>query len=280
MTAPPNPPPQPQDASTAAMTAAYFAATTALRSRLLGFVAMMYAAQGDYRDAAAEAFVLSVVPTVLAAQQVMAGVTSAYLAQVIAAAGGGSTAPVGISQDALSGLRGVAPTEVYRRPYVQVWTDLSRGKPFDVAVAAGGRRAQSIAATDLQLAKTHTAREVMRNDRRVTGYRRVLTGPHSCALCVLASTRRYSRGDLLPIHNNCDCAVEPLFGGARPDEVPAEELHAVIARDLGDKYVSAGGTSGPIDYHKILVTHNHGELGPVLAVRDQHWTGPSEIPGG
>jgi hypothetical protein len=272
--------PTEQTNTTGAATATYLAAAAALRARLLAYVAALYAAQGNYRDAAAAAFVASAVPAVQAAQQTMAALTSAYLAHLIAATAGGSTTPIGISLDALSSLRGVDPTEVYRRPYVQVWTDLSRGKPFDDAVAAGARRATSLAATDLQLAKTHTAREVMRDDRRVTGYRRVLTGPHSCALCVLASTRWYSRGDLSPIHNNCDCAVEPLFGGARPDEVPAEELHAVIARDLGDKYVSASGRAGPIDYHKILVTHNHGELGPVLTVRDQHFTGPSDIPGG
>jgi hypothetical protein len=267
-------------ASTAAMMAAYLAATAALRSRLLAFTAANFAGQGDYRDAAADAFVAAMVPLVQASQQTMASLTSAYLAHLTSATAGGSAAPVGIPLETVSNLRGVDPAEVYRRPYVQVWTDLSQSKDFPTAVAAGARRAQSLAATDLQLAKTHAAQRVMQHDGRITGYRRVLTGPHSCALCVLASTRWYSRGDLSPIHNNCDCAVAPLFGGARPDEMSAEELHAVIARDLGDKYVSASGTQGPVDYHKILVTHDHGELGPVLGVRGQHFLGPSDIPGG
>lgn len=266
--------------TSAAMLAAYLAATSALRARLLDFVAASYAGQGDYRDAAAAAFVAQTVPAVQAAQQTMASLTSAYLAHMIASTAGGSSAPLGVSADVLSTLRGVDPAEVYRRPYVQVWTDLAQGKDFPAAVAAGSRRAASLAATDLQMAKTKAAQVVMQHDGRVTGYRRVLVGAHSCALCVLASTRWYSRGDLSPIHPACDCAVEPLFGGAQPDEVPAAELHAVVSRDLGANYVSASGARGPVNYRDIVITHEHGELGPVLGVRGQHFTGPSDIPGG
>lgn len=266
------------DASTAAMMAAYLGASAALRSRLLAMVAAVYAAQGNYRDAAADAFVAATVPAVQAAQQTMAALTSAYIAHLVAGMAGGTAAPIGVPPEVLSNLRGVDPTEVYRRPYVQVWTDLSQGKSFDDAVAAGGRRAASLAATDLQLAKTKAAQVVMQNDERVTGYRRVLTGPHSCALCVLASTRWYSRGDLSPIHNNCDCAVAPLVGGERPSEVPAQQIHTAVARDLGDKYVKASG-KGPISYRDIVVVHDHGEIGPVLTVRGQHFLGPSDIPG-
>ena len=265
-------------ASTAAMMAAYLAATAALRSRLLAFTAVNFAGQGDYRDAAADAFVAAMVPLVQASQQTMASLTSAYLAHLTSATAGGTTAPVGVPPELLSNLRGVDPAQVYRRPYVQVWTDLSKGKSLDTAVAAGNRRAQSIVATDLQMARTKAAQAVMQNDKRVTGYRRVLVGAHSCALCVLASTRWYSRGDLLPIHPGCDCAIAPLVGGAQPDEIPAAELHAVVSRDLGAQYVKASG-AGPVDYREIMVTHEHGEIGPVLGVRGQNFLGPADISG-
>jgi hypothetical protein len=267
-----------QSASAAAMLSAYLAASSVLRARLLGLVAASYAGQGGYRDAAAAAFVAQAVPAVQAAQQTMAGLTSAYLAHMISSTAGGTAAPVGVPAELLGNLRGVDPAEVYRRPYVQVWTDLSKGKSLDDAVVAGGRRAASLAATDLQMAKTKAAQVVMQDDGRVTGYRRVLVGAHSCALCVLASTRWYSRDDLSPIHNNCDCAVAPLFGGARPSEVPAQQIHDAVARDLGSQYVTAAG-KGPINYRDIVVVHDHGEIGPVLTVRGQHWQGPSDIPG-
>jgi hypothetical protein len=529
---------------------AYLAATAALRSRLLGAIAVMYAAQGNYRDEAAAAFVAQAVPAVQAAQQTMASLTSGYLAYLVSLAAGGSTRPVAVPASSLTAVRGVDPMEVYRRPYVQVWTNLAQGEAFPDAVVAGAQRAQSLAATDLQLAKTMASQTALRDDSRVTGYRRVLVGAQSCALCVLASTRWYSRGDLLPIHpgcvpdtalikafnissatrrryagklaiittalghqisvtpqhpiftdrgwvsagrvrpgdymlnsgpsegvvggnpdeshrpvlakdvwrslamtfgfvqvplasedfhgdgsnsevsviradgyfsavgdaemlqtvgkhffidtqrwrqefaltgvsaafvpggrptpcstvrsgslsgpllsghfcrahetglrcatasdlsfsqpasddaarhtpamrddvfcqamdgvvgaelfrrvtdvswvdfaghvinfqtstgryesdsyivHNCDCAVAPLFGHAQPDEIPTEQLHAIVARDLGDKYVSAGGTKGAALYRDIVVTHDHGELGQVLGVRGQHFTGPSDL---
>jgi hypothetical protein len=173
-----------------------------------------------------------------------------------------------VSLDEVTGdaLRGVSMDEVYRRPFTSVWIDLSKGKDIETAAQAGARRAQIITATDLELSRTRMAQKTLANEPRVTGYRRMLNGAHSCALCVLASTLRYTKADLMPIHPRCDCSVEPLFHDERPDTLPAEMVHKVIERDLGPKYVQAGGR-GPINYRDIVVTHNHDEIGPVLGVR-------------
>lgn len=206
MTAPTNPPSQRQVPPSAATTAAtYLAASTALRSRLLGFVAAQYGAYGDYRDAAAAAFVAAVVPAALAAQQAMASLTSAYLSHVIAAQAGGTYRPPPVPLDEVTGdaLRGVPMDEVYRRPFTSVWIDLSKGKGIEDAARAGAQRAEVIAATDLELARTRMAQRVISADSRVTGYRRVLNGAHSCALCVLASTVRYHKEELMPLHPRC-----------------------------------------------------------------------------
>lgn len=261
---------------TAAATAAYLTATATLRTRLLAYVAAVYAAQGDYRDAAAAAFVASVVPAVQAAQQTMASLTSAYLAHLISSASGGSAAPAGIPLEAVSRLRGIDAAEVYRRPYVQVWTDLSHGKPFDAAVVAGERRATNLAVTDLQLAKTHSAREVFSRNSpaAVIGYRRELGGdPHHCALCLLTSSRIYHKAELMPIHPGCSCSPMPVFAGERVPELDPATVHDAIRTQLGDKYVNASGGN----YRDIVVTHDHGELGPVLAVRGQQFTGPPDV---
>lgn len=250
-----------------AAAAAYLAASTALRSRLLGFITAHFGMNG-YRDTAAAAYVSSVVPVALAAQQAAASLTSAYLSHVIATKAGGTYRAPAVPLDAVVGdaLRGTSMSEVYQRPFKTVYWRLSQGDPIDVAAMAGQRRAQVIAATDLELARTKMAQQVMRSDHRITGYRRVLNGPHSCALCVLASTQRYHKADLMPIHDRCDCGIEPLFNNERPDTLPAELIHKVIERDLGPKYVQAGGR-GPIHYRDIVVTHDHGEIGPVLGVR-------------
>lgn len=301
MTAPIDTPPQTaQEASTAAIMTAYLAATAALRSRLLGIVTATYAGQGDYRDAAAGAFVATVVPIMQAAQQTMGALTAAYLSHMIASAGG-TTAPTAIPRDALSNLRSVDPVEVYRRPYVQLWTDLSRGKSLDDAVAAGERRVTSLVTTDLQLAKTHASQIVLTDDKRVVGYRRVLVGSHSCGMCVVASSVRYHKSNLMPIHPGCDCAVAPIMGLYDPSRTIDSAMLSAHAQEralgsegmklfghddvieVGDllteahdavreTFGSAAADAHRIDYRKVIMVREHGEMGPLLTVADHKFT--------
>lgn len=288
-------------ASTAAMMAAYLAATAALRSRLLALTAVAFAGQGDYRDAAADAFVAAMVPLVQASQQTMASLTSAYLAHLTSATAGGTTAPVGVPPELLSNLRGADLAQVYRRPYVQVWTDLSKGKPLDTAVAAGNRRAQSIVATDLQMARTKAAQVVMQNDKRVTGYRRVLVGAHSCGMCIVASSVRYHKSNLMPIHPGCDCAIAPILGHGDPgrtidsailsegateqaigtegmkffehgDVIEVGDLLEQAHQAVEDAFGRRATGAQQIDYRKVIMVREHGELGPVLTVADHKFT--------
>jgi hypothetical protein len=130
------------------------------------------------------------------------------------------------------------------------------------------------AATDLQLAKTHSSRFVLGGKDHVVGYRRVLEGRKSCGLCIVASTQRYHKDDLMPIHGHCDCGVEPIFGDADPGQVvdtsTLEGVHAAIEERFG---VSDRSGRDPVDFRQVLVTHEHGELGPVLAVKGQQFTG-------
>jgi hypothetical protein len=174
-------------------------------------------------------------------------------------------------------------------------------KPLTEAVAAGERRAQTLALTDVELAVTHTVRERLAAEPRIKYYRRVLTGAESCGLCVIASTQRYRKRDLLPIHPNCDCVVAPILGDEDPgqiinstrisdDALPTGEtrsgvpvydddglidadllsrdVHDAIRREFGDVAFDARG----IDYRKILLVEQHGELGPVLTVARHKFT--------
>jgi NAD(P)H-hydrate repair Nnr-like enzyme with NAD(P)H-hydrate dehydratase domain len=167
-----------------------------------------------------------------------------------------------------------------------VWTDLAAGTPLDIALEHGERRALTIANTDLQLAKTHTAKKVMADDERVVGYRRVPQGPHTCAMCLIVSTRRYHKENLAAIHANCDCDVEAIYGHFDPgpvlDEAFLKAVHDAIRRDLGADYVADSGkltstAKREQNYTDIVITHEHGEIGSVLGVRGQHFTGPAEV---
>jgi hypothetical protein len=251
----------------------YITANGQLRANLLATLARMWAALTSWRDADAAAFAAQAVPAVAGAQQATATLTAAYLARIVAQMSGSPLTPPRLNPRGLVGeaVRKAPPAEVYRRPFVQVYTELGKGTSLDAAVAAGGRRLQSIAATDLQLAKTHTAQRVLRNEHRVVGYRRVLTGDHSCGLCLVASTQRYHKSDLLPIHPECDCSVAPLLGDEDPGQVIDEGRLAGTHAAVADRFGSSAADARRIDYRKVLITHQHGEIGPVLAVKGQHF---------
>jgi hypothetical protein len=270
----------------------YAAATGALRTRLLGFLDRLWVGLGSYRDADAERFVARAVPAVQGAQQAMASLTAAYLGRAGAELTGNPVRMPHLTPGDFVGanVRQADPEVVYLRPFVQVWTDLSHGKSLDDAVASGGARLANIAATDVQLAKTHAAQDVLLDMDEVDGYRRVLNGTKNCGLCIVAATQRYHRGDLLPIHPGCDCTVAPLKPGEAlgrivdPDMLDA--VHAAIAEKFGKKAADAGarqignliGPNGkPLLYRDVIISHDHGEIGPVLGVRGQKFTGPDDL---
>lgn len=260
----------------AALTERYDALTGSLRDRVISYVLAAFDSLGSYRDADAVEFIERVLPVVLGAQAQMGAITDAYLSAMIADMMGGAAAPVGVQLD--EALRGTPPDEVYRRPFVTAWTALSRGHDFVDAVEQGRTRLLSITETDLQLARTHAARQTMTR-RGAQFYRRRLSGGANCALCTIASTQRYRVAELMPIHPGCHCKPEPLPGNRDPGQIIDEDLlreaHAAVAKGVGES--DAGGRSP--DYREVIITREHGEIGPLLAVRRHEFTGPRDIPG-
>lgn len=253
----------------------------AVRTRVADYAKALWSRMGSWRDADVERFVSQVLPRVLAGQRSVAGLTDAYLAQVIGAS------QIGVVD--VSALRGVDPAEVYRRPAVQMRTDLSKGVAFPDALKGSITRLVGLVVTDMQLASRAQSHQVMQQ-RGVAGYRRVLVGPGDCALCVIASTQRYHRSNLLPIHPGCNCSTAPLDAGEPVPQVLDSALlnatHQQVAefagtsdagaRDLGNgKKTSAGKPVS--DYTDLIITHQHGELGPVLAWRGQAFTSAADL---
>lgn len=171
---------------------------------------------------------------------------------------------------------GAAASEVYRRPFVELYTALSKGTTMSEAIALGANRISSIASTDVQLARRNAGFGVRSRNSRIVGYARTLTGSENCALCFVASTQRYTRGDLLPIHPGCDCGEMPIYGTQDPgqviDELRLDATHQAVEERFG---LSDPGARA-IDYRDIAI-REHGELGPVLTVADQNFTGPSQL---
>lgn len=263
----------------------------ALRSRVLGYISRSWGSLDSWREADIDRFVRAVAPAVTGGQRQVAALTDGYLAAVESAITGLPVRPVGVPADLVTDetIRGVAVEDVYARTGPEVWTALSEGDTLPAAVEGGLRRALSMAASDLQLAKTHASRHILGQKDHVVGYRRALTGRKSCGLCVVASTQRYHKQDLMPCHPGCGCSVVPIVGDRDPghvlDAAQLEQAHQAINDRFGAFNSGARDIPGvanpdgtPTQYRDVLVVHHHGELGPVLGVRGQHFTGPSDLP--
>lgn len=253
------------------------AQTEALRARIVRFIEATWGSLRSWRDADIDRFVAAVAPVVEGGQRLTANLTDAYLAAVAAATLDTPIRPRGIDPRSVTteALRGIGTAEMWQRVGVTVWTALSRGASLPDAVDQGLTRAISLATTNLQLAKTHTSRSILSADPGVVGYRRVLEGVGSCGLCAVASTQRYHDGDLMPIHPGCDCSVAPIYGTADPGRVIDPDALSDIRETLEVRF--GVETNRAEDLRDQLVVHEHGEIGPVLAVRGQTFTGPSDI---
>lgn len=245
----------------------------AVRDRVQSFASARFTA-GQYYDADMARFVQQVAPVVLASRKQVASMTDAYLTSVLKSSG--IKVPAHKPVDT-SALRGVDVADVYARPFVTV-----RSGIFDVgmeaAVQAGAARLADLVSTDMQLSRTHAAQNIFSSaGSRVTGYARVPSGDNTCALCEVASTQVYHVEDLMPIHPGCGCSVEPITESNPWDQEAAdqklEDTHASVQDQLG---MSDSGARAP-DYRKVVVTNEHGEIGPVLGIRGQNFTGPDDL---
>ena len=255
------------------LTEAYDSQVHAIRQQITAFGQAYWDSLPHYRTSAVEDMIQAITPRVTAGQLRIADLTRAYLAQCAHELGWKVVLPP-IDQDEIRSARGVDPRTVYRRPAVDVYTALAAGKPLPQATAEGRLRLTQLIGGDMQLAKVHASRQSMRGyPEEGQFYRRVLTGRENCALCVVASTQRYYRDDLMPIHPGCDCGVQPLPPGLAVNQVIDEDLleqvHQITTDRLG---VSDRGGRTP-DYRKLLTVSEHGEYGPTLS-----WAQPKAKP--
>lgn len=267
-----------QQAEATAVLNAYSQVTQNLRATVLAQVLAIWDSLNAWRDPDIAAFVAQVVPQVVAGQVHTSALTAAYLNRAIAIESGQPLKAVAVASKDTTGAavrNGVAPKEVYGRMGQTVYRALGEGADIDTAVKKARDRLTKTAQTDLQLSKTWASRAVLEKAPGIMGYRRVLTGVSSCALCVVASTQKYHKAALLPMHPGCDCTVAPLIG--------TEPLPTTIDRDAlkaaHDEIKARLGvdTNQAARLRELTIVHDHGEIGPVLAVRDQHWMSPADI---
>lgn len=264
--------------------AGHQAAVAAVRSSVLAYVQLVWRAQGSYRTEDVDRLVSLIVPRVRAGQMQTANLTAAYIASIDTVRTGRLVKPVPVDPSAVLDGRGVAASEVYRRPAVEVYTALAAGASYTDAVARGLTRLNSLAATDLQMSKVRQARASYQASGKQY-FRRVLNGGSNCGLCTIASTQRYSTKVLSPIHPGCDCGVDELAANESREQVIDQALldstHAAItdlrgATDFGARDLGLGKTTATgrdlSDFTNLVVVRDHGEYGPTLTWRQDKFT--------
>jgi hypothetical protein len=205
----------------------------------------MYLELGSWYEPDEQRFQAAALPLLHGAQRTLGAVTSASIAAAVANGLGRHVAPPGLPDSVLIDLRsGVSEREVYRRPFVTTRVHLADGAGIAAAVAVGASRLAQITELDLQQTYAEAAREAMARLPAVTrpsGWQRI-TSTNACELCVEAAQQVYRTDELNPVHANCTCEVEPLWGDVEPEAVDDQS-----------------------------VVEQHGELGPVLVDPSEHF---------
>jgi len=184
-----------------------------------------------------------------------------------------SVADLDLSMSALR--NGANVNQVYGRPFVQMRMALAKGESFTDALALGSRTADSFARTEVQLSRRQASLFARKANDNIVGFLRTLSGSENCALCYVASTQRYRKGDLLPIHPACDCGEMPIYGDSDPGQVIDRQLLDKSHEAVGQRFGIDLGGRDP-DYRKIMI-RDHGEMGPMLTVKGQKFTGPNSL---
>lgn len=215
----------------------------------------------------------SIVDHVEAGQRLTARTTDAYSSRLATEMTGRPILPVGGTIDPATLRAGVTHAGAYGRLANQYRYDVSQGKAPDEAQARVLTRAGVMVDTDQALAMRSQSQRFMQA-RGITRYRRVIHPEVSktgvCGLCIVASDRLYWVGNLLPIHDRCNCEVAFVTGVD-----PGAQLNR---KDLDELYAAAGGSTAAADLHKVHITvHDHGELGPILARATDNWRGPADV---
>lgn len=255
--------------------AGHQAAVAAVRSQVLAYARLVWAAQGSYRTSDVDRIVSLLVPRVQAGQLQTANLTAAYIASIDSVRTGRMVKPSPVSPAEVLDGRGVPASEVYRRPAVEVYTALAGGASFTDAAARGLTRLNSLAATDLQMAKVRQARSSYQASGK-RYFRRVLNGGSNCGLCTIASTQRYRTDVLSPIHPGCDCGVDAIEAGAPDRQVIDSDLLESTQASIEGTFGQSFRDGRSLDY-RLIEIRQHGEIGDVLTWRGQHFDGPRSV---
>jgi hypothetical protein len=223
-------------------------------------------------DAVLERWVPLATSAVQGAQTTASAAAIGYVSHSVRIAGATpEPTPPEVTPSAFAEPRGVPTATVLARSIIQVRRSLGDGKLFMDAMSEGRSRAVQTAATEPVLSARAANQAAMRAQPRIVGYRRV-PDDGACKFCLLASTRRYTVADLMPIHPGCGCTVAPIIGTNDPGEVLDRGLvdqlmasdPALGARGQNRETARRYAREQLAKSNELVTVHDHGELGPTL----------------
>lgn len=228
---------------------------------------------GSWRDDDVIRYINQIAPFLTGAKLQAAKSSVSFYKSIADLTGQDWTQPVITASDVstMALRKGVGTDVVYRRPFVDMRTALANGQDMRDAIESGARRAQILAETEVQLARRNAGLRARSANDKIVGYIRTLTGAENCALCYVASTQRYHKGDLMPIHPGCDCGEMPIYGTQDPGQVINEVRLDGIHENVNERFGAWAADARTIDYRAIRI-QEHGEMGPILTVQGQRFT--------
>lgn len=183
---------------------AHLEAQARLRDTTARICVAAWNALPDHGDSSVPLFVDTVVPVVEAGQRRSVQLVDAYFALEMERAAYGTDPREAIGAHAR---QGTDPGEVYRRPFVTLWSALKDRFPWEEANVQAINRLDRAVKTDVLLAMTRAGAAISDADPDIKSLVRVLRG--TCSKCAEAVQSATPAGGLQPIHPGCQCAFMP-----------------------------------------------------------------------
>lgn len=191
-----------------ALDEAFRARRAALRDNTVSQATAIWRAQYGDRNR----YLAQVLTLVEGAQRAMVSLTSGYLTAKAREVGHARFKSLAPGDYTVSKLRGTPGPDVYGRVYGALYGQLLGGATEEVAHASAVSALGKLAATDIHMAYTASARDWMAGDKQIGAFKRVPSG--TCDYCESAAEGLYHPTVQMPIHENCECDMEPVFGNA------------------------------------------------------------------
>lgn len=269
---------------------------------LAAAIALAVAATRDfdrwYTTAAITAWAARLVFGVEGIQRSLARQTDVFLAREASLLSGRTVRPAG-AVDVSALRRGITHAGAYGRiadTFRYQQSQVDAGRQVQTATEAALERAEEIVELDLQLvlrAQTEAFVEaqppaVVTDEAsaeaaaagppparpRLLGWRRIvhpeLSKSGSCGLCIVASTRLYTKGEPHEIHARCNCLPMLVYEGADPGGI-------INLQDLERFYREAGANRRNELKNTRYQVDQHGELGPVLSRSGASFRTPDDV---